>query len=399
MEILLNRLTMIRKNSYLQCLLFSCVIWMALIHVSAISQQKQVLKIGMTTALSGPARDLGQSMKHGIEAYFHHINQKGGVHGRNLQLIALDDSYQPTSAASNMRRLIEEYKVIAVIGNVGTPTAMVTVPIANREKTLLFGAFTGSNILRKSPPDRYVINFRSSYEEETATMIDAILERGIKPDEVAFFTQNDGYGDAGYTGGVKALKAKGYQRAETLAHGRYTRNTMNVEDGLLTIFDAPIRPRAIIMVGTYTPCAKFIKLAKTIFPNAFFFNVSFVGSISLANALGKYGEGVIVTQVVPHFESDLPGVAEYRSILKKFDPTVKPDFVSLEGFLVAKVFVAGLKRTPEKVTRENLIDAIESIQNLDIGIGEPISFSPNEHQALHRVWGTQIQNGRFVDFE
>jgi len=120
----------------------------------------------------------------------------------------------------------------------------------------------------------------------------------------------------------------------------------------------------------------------------------------LANTLGKRdGEGVIVTQVVPHFNSDLPGVIEYRNVLKTFDPDAPPDFVSLEGFLAAKIFVEGLKRAPSEVTRENLIDAFESIQELDIGIGEPISYSTSEHQALHRVWGTQIRDGQFVDFE
>ncbi len=353
----------------------------------------------MTTALSGPARYLGQSMKRGIEAYFHHINKTGGIHGRQLKLLVLDDGYQPASAAANMRRLSKDQKVIAIIGNVGTPTAMVTVPIANREKILLFGAFTGANVLRKSPPDRYVINFRTSYEEETAAMIDGILKRGIKADEIAFFTQNDAYGDAGYAGAVKALKARGYQQTDTLAHGRYKRNTLNVEDGLLTIYDAPIRPKAIIMVGAYTACAKFIKLAKTILPDTTFLNVSFVGSIPLANALGKDAEQVIVTQVVPHFESDLPGISEYRRMLKSFNSAAAPDFVSLEGYLVAKIFVEGLKRAPIKITRENLIDAIESINNLDIGIGVTISYSTNNHQAIHRIWGTQIQQGKFVRFK
>ncbi len=362
----------------------------------AISSEKEEIRIGMTTALSGPARDLGLGMKRGIEAYFHYVNQAGGIRGRPLRLIALDDGYQPTSAAANMRRLINEHKVLAIIGNVGTPTALVTVPIANREKVLLFGAFTGSNLLRKTPPDRYVINLRASYEEETAAMIDSILERGIKPDEIAFFTQNDAYGDAGYAGAVKALKVRGYDKSDSLAHGRYTRNTLNIEEGLLTIFDAPISPRAVILVGAYTACAKFIRLAQTILPNTIFLNVSFVGSIPLSKALGKNGEGVIVTQVVPHFESELKGVAEYRQQMKSFDAEAGLDFVSLEGYLAAKIFVEGLKRAPQKINRENLIEAIESIQKLDIGIGKPISYSRREHQALHHIWETQIQKGKFV---
>lgn len=367
-----------------------------LIPVEGFSKGEKPLRIGMTTALSGPAKDLGQSMRRGIEAYFHHVNLQGGVHGHPLKLEVLDDGYQPISAALNMRRLTEQNDVIAIMGNVGTPTAMVTVPIANREKILFFGAFSGAKVLRKTPPDRYVINFRASYKEETATMIDDILDRGVKADEIAFFTQNDTYGDAGYSGAVKALEARGYAQAKNLPHGRYARNTLNVEEGLLTILDSPVEPKAIILVGTYTACAKFIKYAKTIWPNTTFLNVSFVGSIPLAKALGKDSEGVIVTQVVPHFDADLSGLDEYRRLLKAYDPGPSPDFVSLEGFLMAKVFVEGLKRAPKKITRENLIDAIESIKNLDIGIGEQITYSTKEHQALHRVWVTEIKNQKFV---
>ncbi|VAX26472.1 ABC transporter, substrate-binding protein (cluster 4, leucine/isoleucine/valine/benzoate) [hydrothermal vent metagenome] len=360
------------------------------------SNEKPPLRFGMTTALSGPASDLGLSMKRGIETYFDHINKQGGINGRPLNLLALDDGYQPTSAAANMRRLAQDQEVLAIIGNMGTPTAMVTVPIANREKVLLFGAFTGANILRKTPPDRYIINLRASYEEETAAMINGMLNRGINPDEIAFFTQNDAYGDAGYAGAIKALQSHGYQEAGHLPHGRYTRNTLDVEDGLLKLLDAARVPKAIIIVGTYSASAKFIKYAKTIWPNTRFLNISFVGSIPLAKALGKAGKDVGVTQVVPHFESTLPGVTEYRRLLKIYDPEASPDFVSLEGFIAAKILVAGLKRAPKKITRENLIDAIESIQNLDIGIGVPISYSKKEHQALHRVWETEIRNQQFV---
>ena len=377
----------------------ACLISAFFFPVYAADAKKEELLVGMSTALSGPASNLGLSMKLGVETYFYQINQKGGVHGRRLRLLALDDGYQPTTAAENMRRLIHQTQAIAVIGNVGTPTAMVTVPIVNREKILLFGAFTGADILRKSPPDRYVINVRASYEEETATMIEHILDKGMKPDEIAFFTQNDSYGDAGYAGAVKALRARGYQKTGTLPHGRYTRNTLNVEDGLLTILDAQVQPKAIIMVGTYAACAKFIELARTIFPNTLFFNISFVGSVALADVLGKKSDRVIVTQVVPHFESDLPGVVEYRKTLKVFSPESLPNFVSLEGYLTAKIFVEGLKRAPQKVTRENLIDAIESIHDLDIGIGVPLSYSATRHQAINRVWNTQIQNGKFISID
>ncbi len=365
----------------------------ALVTVSALAQAGE-LKVGMSTALSGPAEALGQGVRLGVDAYFHKVNEAGGVNGHTLRLVAVDDGYEPKRAAPNTRQLVDE-GVVAFIGNVGTPTAIVTVPIANELKTLLFGAFTGAGVLRKEPPDRYVINYRASYAEETAAMIGGLLEAGIRPEEIAFFTQNDGYGDAGYSGAVKALEANGFSGASQLAHGRYERNTRNVEEGLLTILSGAVEPRAIIMVGAYGPCAEFIKLARQDLPGALFLNVSFVGSQALKQALGEDGEGVIITQVVPHFESDLAGVDAYRRDLAEFDGSAQPGFVSLEGYLAARIFVEGLRRIEGDVTREKVVDALESLYDLDIGIDVPVSFSPGNHQASHKVWPTVIRGDGF----
>ncbi len=352
------------------------------------------VKVGMSAAFSGPASALGNGVKLGVEAYFAKVNASGGVNGNSITLVALDDGYEPKRAAPNMDKLIDTEKVIAVIGNVGTPTAIVTVPVANAKKTLLFGAFTGAGVLRKASPDRYIINYRASYAEETAAMIDGLMSTGIKPEEIAFFTQNDGYGDAGYKGAMKALKAKGVDGSQ-LAHGRYQRNTTNVEDGLVTILDADIEPKAVIMVGAYKPCAAFIKLAKAELPEAVFLNVSFVGSIPLLNELGSQADGVIVTQVVPHYESSLAGVAEYRKDLKSFKSDAKPDFVSLEGYLAAKIFVEGLKNDAT-ASREGIIDGLESMGSKDIGTGVSVEYSKSEHQASHKVWPTVINGGQYV---
>lgn len=346
--------------------------------------------VGMSTALSGPAEALGNSMKRGVEAYFKKVNSSGGVNGNTIKLIALDDGYEPDRCALNMRKLIDQEKVLAVIGNVGTPTAIVSVPIANEKKTLLFGAMTGAGVLRKTPPERYIINYRASYAEETASMVEGFIKAGIKPSEIAFFTQNDGYGNAGYKGGIKALKDHGYTDAENLPHGRYTRNTVNVEDAVTIIAGA--MPKAVIMVGAYKPCAAFIKMAKEFLPDTIFANVSFVGSIPLAKLLGETGEGVIVTQVVPHFESDLPGVTEYRKVLGGQEP----GFISLEGYLAAKIFVEGLKNVGPSPTRESVVDAIEGLKDLDIGSGVPVTYSKNDHQASHKVWPTVIKVGKYV---
>lgn len=352
------------------------------------------IKVGMSAALTGPASALGNGVKTGIESYFARVNAAGGVQGRSIELVALDDGYEPDRAAPNMETLIDNDNVVAVMGNVGTPTAIVTVPIANAKKTLLFGAYTGAGVLRQTPPDRYVINYRASYAEETAAMVDGLLSTGIKPEEIAFFTQNDGYGDAGFNGAVKALKARGFDATDNLAHGRYARNTTNIEGALGTILDADIEPKAVIMVGAYAPCAEFIRQAKLDLEGVVFVNVSFVGSLPLLKALGDQADGVVVTQVVPHYESDLAGVSQYRADLTEFGQGAAPDFVSLEGYLAARILVEGLKNATS-VSREGLIDGLEGLNNLDVGIDVPVSFAADQHQASHEVWPTVIRNGHY----
>src|SRR5258708_515515 len=265
--------------------------------------------VGMSTALTGPSQALGLGMKAGVDAYFKQVNDAGGVFGRPLRLIALDDQYEPLQTGPNMRALIDQHGVFSVLGNVGTPTAAVAVPIAAEKKTPFFGAFTGAGLLRKTPPDRYVVNYRASYAQETAEMVRGFVqELRIRPEHVAFFTQNDAYGDAGYSGGVKALEAAGCDRARKLPHGRYPRNTVDVEGALARLLDPKVTVRAVIMVGAYKPCAKFIRLARQNGLDAVFANVSFVGSDALARELGREGDNVVVTQVVPHYDQPLPAV-------------------------------------------------------------------------------------------
>ncbi len=346
----------------------------------------------MSAAFSGPAEALGNGMRSGIEGCFNHVNRQGGVHGRPLELISLDDAYEPSKTAPNMRNLIDQNHVFSVIGNVGTPTAAVAVPIANEKAIPLFGAFTGAGLLRKSPPDRYVINYRASYAEETAEMVRGLVEEiGIAPEEIGFFTQNDAYGDAGWQGAVAALQRIGFEEALNQPHGRYTRNTGDVEDGLSRLLDPRYKIRAVIMVGAYAPCARFIKLAKEYDFHPVFLNVSFVGSEALNQALGSAGDGVIVTQVVPLPEGQTAAAREFQSII----PASKRTFVSFEGFLVAQAFVQALRACPANADPQTFIKVLESGTEFDLGLDVVHRLSSTEHQYSHQVWPTIIRNGKF----
>ena len=346
----------------------------------------------MSAAFSGPAKKLGEGMRKGVEAYFARINHGGGVFGKQLKLIALDDAYEPSRTGPNMHRLIEDEHVFAVLGNPGTPTATVAVPIANAAKTPFFGAYTGAGLLRKTPPDRYVINLRASYAQETSEMVRGLIQQlGMRPSELAFFTQNDAYGDSGYSGGISALKALGYTDAERLPHARYPRNTLDVEAGLARVLEPGVDPHAIIMVGAYKPCAKFIKLARKHGLRALFVNVSFVNGDELNRELGPDGKGVVVTQVVPSYDSDLPVIHEYRASIAPEDV----GFISLEGYVAAKAMVEGLQRAGPNATRESFIDAYETGGAFDLGLGISHQLSKTRHQISDKVWPTVIEHGHF----
>ncbi|QDV49748.1 ABC transporter substrate-binding protein [Gimesia fumaroli] len=351
--------------------------------------------LGTSTAMTGANKELGSNMVMGMQACFKSVNASGGIGGRNLELIVKDDGYEPDQAHKNMHQLFEGDKVFAVIGNVGTPTAEVTVPYANENKYLFFAPLTGARSLRRDPPDRYVFNLRASYADETEAMVHYFVEKKrVSPDKIAVFAQNDSFGDDGFAGVAKALEKYKIQPENILRVG-YDRNTTQITEAVKTIEQNQDRVEALIMVATFKPAALMVQQIKDRKLNIQVAAVSFVGSELLAQQFKEmgadYAEDVIVTQVVPYYLSSASGVLRYRAAMKKFYPLSKPGFVSLEGFLAAECFVEGLKKTVssgEALTTENVIDSLEQIKNLDLGIGPIINFGPSRHQASNRVWGT-----------
>jgi branched-chain amino acid transport system substrate-binding protein len=359
---------------------------------------------GMSAPFSGPAKELGRGMKTGIDLAFAAANEAGGVNGRKLKLVALDDGYEPERTRTVMKDLADTRNVFGFIGNVGTPTAEVAVPFTLEKRMLFFGPFTGAGLLRRDPPDRYVFNFRASYAEETAATVKYLVDvRRILPDEIAVFAQQDGYGDAGFNGVAKMLRKYNRNPDRALRVG-YKRNTSDVGEAVETLLKSRHPVRAVVMVATYKAAAKFIEKVKAERPDIAFSNVSFVGSQALADELmmygGKVAEGVIVTQVVPLPHSKATAVLKYQELLPKYSLGEKPDFVSLEGYLAAGLLIEGLKRAGPDFTTESLVDALEGMRGVDLGVGATMAFGMSEHQASHKVWGTMLDaNGNFQTLE
>jgi branched-chain amino acid transport system substrate-binding protein len=358
------------------------------------------IRFGMSAPFSGANKELGQNMRLGIEAAFNAANSRGGVNGRQLKLVAADDGYEPTRTADTMKRLYEKDQVFAVVGNVGTPTAAVALPYALDRKMIFFGAFTGAGLLRSDPPDRYVFNYRASYAEETAATVNYLVKvKRLKPSQIAVFAQQDAYGDAGFSGVARAIRALGGDE-NSILRLHYQRNTVDVDDAVDQLRKSRVPIRAVVMVPGYRAAAKFIEKTRDLFPGMIYTSVSFVGSTALANELmllgKKYASGVIVTQVVPALDGHSSLVLDYKAALAKYFPGEQPDYVSLEGYVAANVLITALRRNGPDLDTEKLVTTLENLRDLDIGLGTPVSFGRSEHQGVHKVWGTQIdENGRY----
>ncbi len=343
---------------------------------------------GQVAALEGPAKALGQGMREGILAAFAEANRSGGINGRRLELKSADDGYEPERTIAATKSILADDKVFALVGPVGTPTSSAAQPIATDAKVPFIGPFTGAEFLR-APYNRYIVNVRASYYQETEAWIEH-LTNDLDVSRIAILYQDDAFGLAGLEG-VKIAMAK--RKMTLVASGAFKRNTTAVKSALLDIMKAS--PQAVVTVGPYKPIAAFIKTARQVNLDAVFVAISFVGSNSLAEELGNQGEGVIVSQVVPFpWDTSLPLVAAYQAAITAVDAKAQPGFVSLEGYMVGRVVVEGLRRISGEPTREALIDAIASAP-INVG-GVTLSYGPGRNQGSDAVFFTILTaNGSF----
>ena len=337
---------------------------------------------GQSAALSGPAQQLGSAMKLGIEAAFHEQNQAGGVHGRQLELIALDDLYEPEDAYSNTLSLIDDEGVFALIGEVGTPTSRSVYPLAHARGVPFVAPFTGAEFLRDVELSN-VVNLRASYYQETEQMV-ARLTEDLGITKIAVLYQNDSYGQAGLSGVRLALERRDL---EPVASWYYRRNTNAVKRAVYHIVKAD--PEAVIMIGAYSPVAETVKLIRQDI-DPVFMAVSFVGSNALVEELGSQGAGVYVTQVVPlPWDTDVPAVAAYQAALEALDAPDVPSFVSLEGYLAGRLAIKGLELCGPDVSRQCFLKAIQTGGVIDLE-GLSLEYGAEDNQGSDAVYLTVI---------
>ena len=371
--------------------------------------------LGMSAAFSGPSRGLGIELYRGAIAYFTHVNRAGGVGGRKIVVKTYDDGYQPTPSVENTVKLMLKDRVFALFGYVGTPTVTRVLPLLKKfqnEKTYLFFPFTGAQPQRQPPYGEFAFNLRASYRQETAGLVDNFVSVGRR--RIGMFYQADAYGRSGWAGVRRALKKYDLRIVGEATYRRGQKFT-SVMRRQVEILKAA-KPEAIICIGAYAACAAFLRDAVDLGLRVPIANLSFVGSENLLKLItesqedsGRYAELLVNSQVVPSYEDvSIPAVRQYRDLMERYSPQPPPEllkeaytpfshsFVSLEGFLDAKLMVEILRRLGDNPGRDKLENAVFSVKDFDLGIGEPVNFSMNRRQGLDRVYYTVVDGGRFV---
>jgi ABC-type branched-subunit amino acid transport system substrate-binding protein len=370
----------------------------------------------MSAAFKGATGGLGTELYRGSMAYIEYINSQGGIHGKKIKIQAYDDGYNPIPAIENTIKLIEKDKVFLLFDYVGTPTVTRVLPILKSYSdryVYLFFPFTGAQPHRQPPYDAFVFNLRASYHQETEGLVDHLVNIGRK--KIAVFYQVDAYGRSGWNGVRMTLAKYGLKIVGEATYKRGTKYTESLKHQVEILKKSGAD--AVISIGAYAACAAFIRDARDAGWDVPIANVSFVGSEFLISLLLKTGKekgkdytfNLVNSQVVPSYEDiSLSAVRQYRALMDKYNPSAPKDlteegykplrysFVSFEGFLNAKLLAEILKRMGKNSDKSHVKEVVENIRNLDLGIDAKVSFGPEKHQGLNRVYYTTFENGRFV---
>jgi ABC-type branched-subunit amino acid transport system substrate-binding protein len=352
------------------------------------------IKLGSVAPLSGHASFLGTELTKGSEAYFKMINDAGGIDGAKIVLEKKDDEYEPAKTVGKATEFVEDDEILSFVDLVGTPTSKEVMPVIDGSEIPAVGFFTGAGFLRDNKANPYVFNIRGSYDQETQKIIDYWKEKG--KEKVSIIYQDDAFGSAILSGIEKAMKKYNLEIGQkaTIARGE-----LPAQDQIELIANS--KPEAVVMVGTAANVSKVIELsmAKGL-KDVDFYTVSFVGSEALAKELAKIevkdATNIIVSQVVPSpLDDSDPLVKEYQESMKKFGAT-EFNYVSLEGYINAKIMVEALKRCNGKFEREELLTQLKGLNGFDVGGGLKVSMPADIHQMFNDVFLSNLQQGNFV---
>jgi ABC-type branched-subunit amino acid transport system substrate-binding protein len=384
------------------------------------------IRLGMSADFSASARALSIELYRGAMAYLIPLNKAGGVNGRRVEITAYDDRYDPDLAIQNTLRLMKD-DVFALFSYVGTPTMIRTLPLLRMrqaEDFLLFFPFTGDETNRIPPYDKFTFNLRASYDQETKGLVDHFI--AVHKTRIAVFYQADAYGRAGWAGVRAALAKYGLKIAGEATYRRGSPFDQSY-DPQVAVMES-LKPDAVICIGTYRACAGFVRDMRDRGVDSPVATISFGGGDVMLKLLSgaerklnkDYTSRLVSSEVVPSYQEDTrPVVREYREAMERYrdaimppDSLVYPDgktpeseyaplpysFLSFEGYLNAKLFVAILQRMGANPRRADLAQTALTTGNFDLGLGQPLSFGgpADRRQASDQVYYAVVRDGRFV---
>ena len=332
------------------------------------------LVLGQSLPLSGPSAQLGLDYQRGALAWFEEVNRRGGIHGRPIRLVSLDDQYEPAKTLENTRQLLQRQDLLALFGYVGTPTTKVALPLIEQASVPLVAPMTGASLLRR-PDLEMVFNLRSSYRLEIEAMVDELVRDANH--RIAVVYQDDAFGQDGLAAATAALARHDLKPVVTAT---VQRNSAQVGQAVRALL--AVNPNGVIVVSAYVSSAALSAQLRDEGSRAQIMNVSFVGTKALQQAM-TVGEanGIGVAQVVPFpWNRWIPIVAQYQKLMRSSGDDPEFGFTSLEGFLAARLVTTALDRAGKDPTRRDLVEALESIKDFDLG-GFRLDMGREDHQA------------------
>lgn len=318
------------------------------------------IRLGQSLPLSGPLAELGAEYRDGMLAYFNALNAKGGIHGRRIELVTLDDGYVVERSVDNAKKLLDQEDVLAFLGMFGSANYGALLPLINERAIPSLAPYTGSDELRaqKSPTTFWL---RASYGDETEKIIDQLTTLGIN--RIAVFYQDDAFGKSGLAGVEKALAKR---NLKMVAVGAFDKTKNDVRDAVKTIGAAD--PQGVVMISTYKPTAAFVREMRQAGKQSQFFALSVVGYKALQAEMGQSAAGIAIAQVVPYpWSGTTVIVREFQALPAEFAPKSGPTYTVLEGYIAAKIMAEGLRRAGPQPTRDKLVTALGSLQKYDVG--------------------------------
>ncbi|MDD2990212.1 MAG: ABC transporter substrate-binding protein [Zoogloea sp.] len=333
--------------------------------------------LGMSAPFSGPNGAYGKEMKEGAMAYFSQLNAAGGIHGKKVELVVLDDGYETEKTVANTRKLINEQKIFALMAYYGSSPTTEAMKVFSEARVPLLGTISGAGSLR-SPVNRYMFHLRASYADETEAIVNHLVGLGIT--QIAVFYQNDGFGKSGLDGVVATLAR---HKLKPVAVGSVERNSLDVGAAVTQI--AKESPQAVIMATLYKPTVEFVRQMRKAGHTPQFSTLSPIGADLLVAEMGaKEAHGIGISQVMPYPWNDTtPVVKEYHKAIQAYAKHSNYSYYGIEGFLNAKLMAEALKKVGREPTREKLVNTLEG-SNFDLG-GYRVGYSPASHNGSRFV--------------